>query len=134
MKKTRLFVLGLVAIALSACATFDARNDSAELKAFAVFSDYTAIAATADIYVNSPSPDPGIKARIKSADARVWPAIEVMMAVAGGEAPEFCTSSVPANVAPALANSACNQDLPAVVRQTRLLVTLLITAVKETVQ
>ncbi len=134
MKPIKTLLFALIAMAVVACATFDGPNDSPKLRAFAVFSDYTAIAATADIYVNSLSPDPNIKARIKSADARAWPAIEVMMTVAGGEVPEFCTTSQPANVTPALAGSACNRDLPAVVRQTRLLVTLLITVVKETVQ
>lgn len=130
--KIRYFVFALIAMAVSACATFDARDDPAELKAFAVFSDYTAIAATADLYVNSPSPDPGIKARIKSADAKAWPAIEVMMTVAGGEVPEFCGNPADAPVDTALAVSACNQDLPAVVRRVRLLVNLLTAVVKET--
>lgn len=134
MKKIRVFVLGLLALALSACATFDSRNDPAPLKAFAVFSDYTAIAATAALYVNSQFPDPNIKARIKQADAKAWPAVGVMMTVAGGEMPDFCDSPGLAPVDTALLVSACNQDLPAVVRQTRLLVALLASVIKETAQ
>ena len=134
MKKIRAFVLGVLVLAIAACATFDSRDDPAPLKAFAVFSDYTAIAATADLYVNSPSPDPNIKARIKQADARAWPAVEVMKTVALGEMPGFCDSPAHAPVEPAMVASACNQDLPAVLRQTHLLVSLLAAVVKETAQ
>lgn len=134
MKKIRVFVFGLLVLALSACATFDSKNDPAPLKAFAVFSDYTAIAATADLYVNSQFPDPNIKLRIKQADAKAWPAVEVMMTVAGGEMPDFCDSPAHATVESAMVAASCNQDLPAVVRQTRLLVALLASVVKETAQ
>lgn len=130
--KIRYFVFALAALVLSGCATFDAKDDDPQLRAFALFSDYTAIAATADLYVNSPSPDANIKMKIKQADARAWPAVHVMMTVAGGEAPEFCDTRAVAPVDAALAVSACNQDLPAVVRQTHLLVNLLIAVVKET--
>lgn len=129
MKKTRLFVLGLLALAMSACETIDGTTNQ---KFFEAVSNYEAVIGTVDIYVNSPTADPGIKARLKSANAKAYPAVVVMETVALGRVPEFCGKTIPEDVGLALAAAACSQDLPAVARQTWLLVNLLIAVLQET--
>lgn len=129
MKKIRLFVIGLVAMAISACTTIDGTVNQ---KFFEAVSNYEAVIGTVDIYVNSPTADPNIKTRLKTADAKAYPAVEVMKTVAIGQTPEFCGKAIPEDVGLALAAAACSQDLPAVARQTWLLVNLLIAVLQET--
>lgn len=125
-------LIGLVTISLlAACATFDAWNATPGQKAFAVASDYAALSGTAAAYVVLPTANEDIKHRIKRADAKAYPAVETMKTVALGDLPEFCSGDVPDDVGLSLAASACSNDLPAVVRQARLLVQLLALAVKD---
>lgn len=132
MKK--LFAGLLILVSVQACTTWDARNATPAQKAYAVASDYGAIVSTAAAYVVLPTAHEGVKERIKMADAKAYPAVQIMKTVAGGSIPDFCGGADPDDVEPTLANSACNQDLPSVVRQTTILVKVLAAIVAETDQ
>lgn len=127
---TPLFAL----VILAGCATFDGKDDSVKMRAYAVLSDYDALSATALVYVTSPNPNPLIKQRVKTADAKAYPAVEVLAVVAKGQVPLFCETVAPADIAPALAQAACDSNLPSVVNQTRALITVLATVLRETAQ
>ncbi len=132
MKK--LFVGLLILVSLQACATWDARNATPAQKAYAVASDYGAIVITAAAYMVLPTANEQIKAKIKVADAKAYPAVQIMKTVASGNTPDFCDDVLPDDVEITLANSACNDDLPSVVRQTTALVRVLAAVVAETDQ
>lgn len=124
-----LFAGILVLFTVTACASWDARKATPGQQAFAVASDYAALSGTAAAYVVLPTADERVKSGIKRADAKAYPAVQIMKSVASGELPDFCGGQPPDDVGLSFAAAACSNDLPVVVRQTRLLVSVLATAV-----